>query len=93
MSKFIDGYERYRETFKQQMTKLTTDNPLNMETLADINYYKMIEKRGFRSWLKGVDITWEEIHKYVLRKMTEKYSSHWHVIQKKKLKEQLRNTE
>lgn len=88
--KFMDTYRENRKIFSIKMSKIAVELPLNMETLADITLYKTIEKRGFRAWLKGVDITWDELHKYVLRKMIDKNTLDWYETQKPKLEERLK---
>lgn len=82
LNKFIEGYETHRMFFLDKLEKLTGETPLNMETLADIAYYVSVEKRGFRAWLKGVDINWEDLNNYALRKMTEEESPSWTQIPK-----------
>lgn len=90
LQKFLDGYMQHRKIFVNHLSKVSPENPLNMETLADIEFYKTIEKRGFRTWLRGVDISCEELHKYALRKMTDKNTPVWFKIQKPKLEERLK---
>ena len=90
LNKFLEGYQENRIKFIEKLDKITIDNKLNMNTLADITFYKSIEKRGFRAWLKGVDIDWQEIHKYALRKMTEKNTPDWLRIPRPKLGERLK---
>ena len=87
LKKFLDRYKHHREKFTSKIEKVTCDNPLNMNTLADITLYKLIEKRGFRAWIKGVDIDWHELHQYALRTMTEKNTHDWSRMQKPKLRE------
>lgn len=86
LQKFLDGYQQNRQKFKTKVF----DNPLNMDALADIWFYKQIEKRGFLAWLKGVDIDWHDLHRYALRKMTEKNTLDWQRMQKPKLEERLK---
>lgn len=88
--KFIDGYIENRKIFTDKMSKAAVETPLNMETLADITFYRSIEKRGYFALLKGVEISWEELHRYVLRKMTEKNTPNWCVTQKPRLEERLK---
>jgi|SRR6185312_650529 len=87
MRKFLDGYKEYRLFFNKNMSKIAGVNPLNMDILADISYYEDIEKRGFYVWLKGVDISCEDLHRYALRKMTEANTLDWQEIQKPNLEE------
>lgn len=84
LHKFLDGYEENRLRFKK---KFQESLDLNMNTLADITFYKATEKRGFRAWIKGVDMDWQEIQKYGLRKMTEQNTLNWSKIVKPKLGE------
>jgi len=78
LKKFIGGYKKNRDNFKY--IRIEEESPLNLSTLADISFYKEIEKRGFRASLKGMDITWDDLNKYALRKMTEKESDIWEKI-------------
>lgn len=93
LNKFLEEYKQHRETFLDKMERLTGETPLNMETFADVVFYQSVEKRGFRAWIKGVDIDCENLHKYALRKMTEPNTLDWHEIQKPKLEERLRTME
>lgn len=74
----MDGYKKNRLNFNKTLDKkLTTNNPLNMDTLADIHFYRQIEKRGFYAWLKEVSISWDDLNMYVLRKMTDNDTLEW----------------
>ena len=88
--KFLSGYKNHRKIFEHILSKVAVENMLNMDMLADISFYKIIEKRGFRAWLKGIDISCEEIHRYALRKMIDKNTLDWFEIQKPKLDERLK---
>lgn len=90
LTKFMDGYKENRSIFLNKIAKIVVENPLNMTVLADIDFYMSTEKRGFHAMLKGVTIDCEELHRYALRKMTEKNTLDWYVIQKPKLEERLR---
>jgi hypothetical protein len=91
LKKFIEGYQANRLSFLDKIEKNAVDYSLNMSTLADVSYYKSIEKRGFRAWLKGVELTWEEIQNYALRKMTEGNTLDWSRIPSPKLTERLKS--
>ena len=93
MTKFMDGYKQNRVIFSEKMAKLVGDIPLNMDMLADISFYGDTEKRGFHAWLKGVNISWQDLHKYALRKMTEPNTLDWHETPKPKLGERKRTME
>lgn len=88
--KFLADYEEHREAFLAKMHRLTGEIPLNMTTLADITLYRRIEKRGFRALMRGVDITWQDLNVYALRKMMLVNTNDWQVIQKPKLTERLK---
>jgi hypothetical protein len=75
--KFIDGYQNNRETFTNKIERLVSDAPLNMDVLADIQFYKSIEKRGFFARLRKAKISWDDLYKYALRKMNEPNSFEW----------------
>lgn len=90
MEKFLEGYKNNREQFISKINKLTGDISLNMTTLADVTYYTNIEKRGFKAWMKGVNISCEDVHLYALRKMTLKNTNDWCEIQKPKLAERIK---
>ena len=90
MEKFLDGVIEHRNSFLERISKLTPDNALNMGMLADITFYKQIEKRGFRAMVKGVDVSWQDLNRYALRKMTLKNTSEWHETQTPNLKERLK---
>lgn len=89
--KYMDEYIENRQRFINRMDKLLDNPPLNMDMLADIALYKRIEKRGFYVWLKGVSISCEELHRYALRKMTEKNTLDWQEMPKPKLDERLKS--
>lgn len=76
--KFMERYKKNRENFKYK--RIEEESPINLSTLADISLYKQIEKRGFRSMLKGVELGWEDLHKYALRKMTDNETRDWERI-------------
>ena len=88
--KFLSDYEEHRETFLSKMHRLTGEIPLNMTTLADITLYRRIEKRGFRALMRGVDITWQDLNVYALRKMMLVNTNDWQEIQKPKLTERIK---
>lgn len=77
MNKFLIGYPDHREKYLQKLNKLDEAIPLNMNILADIKFYKTVEKRGFRATLKGNDIEFEELYQYSLRKMADNNPQNW----------------
>jgi hypothetical protein len=77
LNKFLDGYRGHRNKYLKRLEKLDNAIPLNMEIMADIKYYKTIEKRGFRATLKGIEIDHEQLYQYSLRKMGENKPLEW----------------
>lgn len=90
MHKFLIEYKDYRVYFKSKMDLVVHEYVLNMDMLADISLYRKIEKRGFRAWLEGMDISWRDLHLYALRRMTKKNTPDWYAIPKPKLDERKR---
>lgn len=88
LNKFMMGYQKYREQMRQRKTRFI-DTPLNFDTLADIEFYRRAEKRGFYVWIKGVSVDWDDLHLYSLRKMSVKESPDWKVIERPKVHERL----
>lgn len=77
MNKFLDGYQEHRIAYSQKLQKLDNDNPLNMDIMADIKFYKVCEKRGFRVTLKGIEMSEQELYQYSLRKVAENKIINW----------------
>ena len=77
LNKFMDRYKNHRETFDQKIEKIADDIPLNLDMLADITLYRLIEKRGFFCRLQRARIDWNDLYKYALRRMNEKDSLEW----------------
>jgi hypothetical protein len=92
LHKFLDGYQQNRDHFMEKLTKIA-NTQLNMNTLADVSFYLSIEKRGFRALLKGVEMSWQDVQKYALRKMTEPNTPEWSKTPKPKLDERLKTME
>lgn len=84
LGKFLNEYRDYRIVFKERLARSMVINGVNTDLLADINLYKQIEKRGFRAteYVKGMgarkgSMTWQELQKFALTKMTEKSTLDW----------------
>jgi hypothetical protein len=86
LNKFLETYQDERKKLQERTKKELTHVNFNMNTLADITLYRTIEKRGFLARLKGVDMKWEDLEKYVLRKMTDDYTHNWSRIARAKVK-------
>lgn len=82
LNKFMSGYQKHRELFKQKTTVIR-ESFMNLDTTADIEYYKKSEKRGFYVWLKGVSMSDEDLYSYAIRMMTSKKSPEWVRIERK----------
>ena len=93
MNKYLNEYKENREHFINRLIKHNEVIPLNLEILADLSLYKTIEKRGYRACIKGVEIGWEELHQYALRKMTSVNTLDWFEMQKPKLSERRKSME
>jgi hypothetical protein len=86
MNKFMLGYKEYRNHYRK-----LDETPYNTDILSDIAFYNDTEKRGFFVRFKGAKINQDDLYKYALRKMTEKESFEWVMVngkQKTKKKEQ-----
>lgn len=77
LTKFMEGYKIHRECFDQKVEKIMNDIPLNLDMLADITLYRLIEKRGFFVRMKRLRIDWNDLYKYALRRMNEIESLDW----------------
>jgi hypothetical protein len=77
LQKYLDGYKQHRILFNERIRKITKDIPLNTDSLADIHFYKIIEKRGFLAKVKRIKMDYNEVYQYALRKMIEKDSYEW----------------
>jgi hypothetical protein len=93
LNKFLETYQEERKKLQERTKKELTHVNFNMNTLADITLYRTIEKRGFLARLKGVDMKWEDLEKYVLRKMTDDYTHNWSRIARPRLSERFKSME
>lgn len=90
LNKFLMGYLDQREKFKNKMKTIAPENELNFDMMSDIQFYIKVEKRGFRAWLRGVDVSCRDLDLYVLRKMIEPHSQNWRKILVPKLAERVK---
>lgn len=93
LNKFLNGYEAHRELFRTRFNRMCNTLYMNTDTLADIQFYGVVEKRGFRVTVKGSDVEWQEIERYALHKMTDENTLDWSRIQKPRLAERLKDME
>jgi hypothetical protein len=77
LQKYLDRYMKNREIFIHRIEKAIGEVPLNMVALADISLYEEVEKRGYRAWVKGVEMSNEEMYRYALRKMDSDTQNEW----------------
>lgn len=87
MRKFLDRYKENRGILRDKFFQIFGTNDLNADMLSDLGLYQNIEKRGFKIWIDGVDITCNEIYRYALRKATEKNTLDWCATQRAKSRE------
>lgn len=90
LNKFLDNYEKHRGKFINNMERVAIDNILNMTTLADITFYKEIEKRGFRVTIRGLEVSWEELNQIAIRNMNNSKVLEWKRINKPNLRERMK---
>lgn len=84
LQKFMSIYKSKRETVKYVNRKYIKHDVISLDILSDIRCYLEIEKRGFYVKIKGVEITSNELYRYASRKMIDKNTYEWFVIQKRK---------
>jgi hypothetical protein len=75
LNKFLNGYQDNRKQYQKYK-----DTPYNTDMLADIAFYKKIEKRGFFVRFKRAKISEHELYNYALRKMTERETFKWVMV-------------
>lgn len=90
LNKFLGGYQSYRKTCREKLSKNFNMNILNIDTLSDITFYQLVEKRGFLVWVAGSAISYEDSYKYSLRDMLEPDSPEWKRIKKPTIKQRLK---
>ena len=83
LNKFMECYKENR--LKQKYVRLEKETLLNLSMLTDIMLYKEIETRGFRVKIKNVEVDWNELNKYALRKMSDNTACEWYIYHPKKL--------
>jgi hypothetical protein len=83
LNKFMDGYRDNRVKLNKRFN-VGSDIPLNFDTLADVLFYEEVEKRGFFVRLKLSPVSFDDLYKYALRKMNDKESLEWCVVDGKK---------
>lgn len=79
LNKFLSRYKNHREVYRKNDRKYK-DTPFNIDILADIELYKKIEKRGGFVRLKRAMINEIDLYNYALRKMSEKESFEWVMV-------------
>jgi hypothetical protein len=83
LNKFMNGYQENRKKMNKRFN-VGNDIPLNFDTLADVLFYEEVEKRGFFVRLKLSPVSFDDLYKYALRKMNDKESLDWRVVDGKK---------
>ena len=83
LEKFMECYKENR--LKPKYRRIEKETKLNLNMLADIVLYREIEKRGFRVKIRNVEVDWNELNKYALRKMDDDATYDWKIYHSKKL--------
>jgi hypothetical protein len=83
LNKFMNGYHENRKKMNTRFN-VGNDIPLNFNTLSDVLFYEKVEKRGFFVRLKLSPVSFDELYKYALRKMNDKQTLDWCVVDGKK---------
>lgn len=76
--KFMDGYQQNRQKFNKFFNR--NNVTMNFEWIADVSFYSMTEKRGFRCRVKGVELSCQEAFQYALGRKMNKSIEDWFVI-------------
>ena len=77
MGKFMEEHKDFRVEFRVRLERVIDLTYFETDFLADIHFYKSVEKRGFRVTEKGTDISWLNLRQLGFLKMTEKNSIDW----------------
>lgn len=83
LEKFMECYQENR--LKPKYRRIEKETKLNLNMLADIVLYREIERRGFRVKIRNVEVDWNELNKYALRKMVDDATYDWKIYRTKKL--------
>lgn len=84
MDKYLEEYKKQRDLFNKRVKYTIKDSPFDLNLLSDIVLYKAVEKRGFRAKIKGVETSWQGLHRFVLEKKIKENTKDWLKIPKKK---------
>lgn len=90
LGKFLDEYKDHRKAFRKRIARAMKVSEMDTSLLADIHLYRDIEKRGFRTSVKGVEMEWQELHQYVLQNVTKKSTRDWYETPVQRLEGQKR---
>lgn len=74
----MDGYHENRKKFRERIDRLIDENQFNTDFLADMMFYKNVEKRGFLARLKGAKMNWHGLSQYALLRMTKRNTLDWY---------------
>ena len=84
MNKYLEEYKEHRIVFNKRIKYTIKDSPFDLNLLSDIVLYKQIEKRGFRAKIRRCDVTWKDLHRFVLEKKTKENTKDWLKTQRKR---------
>lgn len=65
--KFKNGYIRNREKYEWFFSG--KELKLNFNSLSDFQFYCMIERRGFRVKIEGVEMDWQQARERAIQKL------------------------
>lgn len=78
-NKFMSQYEENRKKYEEKMRKFCSME-LNYNFLADLELYKLIEKRGFRVVIQNRTIDDTTLHHYCARSLLTKVNLEWQLL-------------
>lgn len=84
MNKFLKEYKDERIEFMKRIKRIFADVPYKIDLVADIHFYKEVEKRGFRATFNGGEITWQDLHQLGFLKEMNRNIRDWFEIHKLK---------
>lgn len=91
MHKFLNTYKDNRVKVQNKMSKALKDFDSDVDLLADLCYYKQVEKRGYLVLFRGDELTWQESQNLGLQKRNVRKSINYHEVSRLKLRDYLKN--
>lgn len=78
-NKFMNQYKENRMKYNEKLKKISSMG-LNYNFLADLELYKLIEKRGFRVVIQNRTIDDKTLHHYCARSLLTKVNLEWQLL-------------